>query len=70
MPSLTQKLNLQDGFKFYQSNILKHVAHNFRLYNFPEAIKAPPQSPEFNPVEHIFKDLNSITTTNSKKQLI
>ncbi|GBO38030.1 Transposable element Tc1 transposase [Araneus ventricosus] len=45
---------------FYQDNDLKHTPLNVRLwclYNCPQNLKIPPQSPDLNPIEHIRREL-------------
>ncbi|GBL98161.1 Transposable element Tc1 transposase [Araneus ventricosus] len=45
---------------FYQDNDPKHTALNVRLwcpYNCPQHLKTPPQSPDLNPIEYIWREL-------------
>lgn len=75
LKSSARKCNLHNDFKFYQDNDPKHTALNVRLwllYNCPEIIKTPPQSPDLNPIENIWQELESRIrkhTISSKQQL-
>ncbi|GBM18567.1 Transposable element Tcb1 transposase [Araneus ventricosus] len=45
---------------FYQDNDPKHTPLNVRLwclYNCPQNLKTPPQSPDLNPIEHMSREL-------------
>ncbi|GFU03159.1 transposable element Tc1 transposase [Trichonephila clavipes] len=49
-----QNLGIRDDFIFYQDNDPKLTALNVRLwclYNCPQVMKTPPQSPDLNPIE-------------------
>ncbi|GBN67072.1 Transposable element Tc1 transposase [Araneus ventricosus] len=56
-----QNLAIGNNFFFYQDNDSKHTAPYVRLwclYNCPQNLKTPPQSPYLNPIEHIWKELD------------
>lgn len=51
------KLGLENNFVFMQDNDPKHTAYNTRqwiLYNTPKYFVTPPQSPDINPIEHLW----------------
>ncbi|GBM87928.1 hypothetical protein AVEN_186028-1 [Araneus ventricosus] len=57
-----QNLGIGNNFVYYQDNDPKHTALNVRLwclYNCPQNLKTPPQSPYLNPIEHIWRELES-----------
>ncbi|GBM19829.1 hypothetical protein AVEN_86166-1 [Araneus ventricosus] len=55
-----QNLGTRNNFVFFhQDNDPKPTAHNVRLwclYNYPQNLKTPPQSPDLNPTEHISRE--------------
>jgi len=55
-----ESLRIGSNFKFYQDNDPKHKAYNTRLwllYNCPEVMETPPQSPDINPIENLWDEL-------------
>lgn len=71
------KLELGNNWIFQQDQDPKHTAHiikSWLLYNVPKQLNSPPQSPDLNPIEHIWDYLerqirkHRITNADQLKQ--
>lgn len=79
MKDSAKKLGVENTFIFQQDQDPKHTAiktKEWLLYNAPRRLVTPPQSPDLNPIEHIWHLLDekirkcSITSKSSLKQAL
>ena len=75
----TQKLNLPRDFYFQQDRDPKHMAYIVRqwiIYNTAHTLNTPPQSPDMNPIEHVWNELekrirkHNITSKSELKKVL
>ncbi|CAK9811674.1 Transposable element Tc1 transposase [Anthophora quadrimaculata] len=73
------KLGLLENFYFQQDNDPKHkakIVQEWLLYNIPHMLHTPPQSPDINPIEHLWTEIgkrlqnHNITSKDQLKEKI
>lgn len=53
-------LGIRNSFTFYQDNDPKHkalISQTWLIYNCPHVMETPPQSPDINPIENLWGEL-------------
>ncbi|GFX14897.1 transposable element Tcb2 transposase [Trichonephila clavipes] len=58
----TKKLSMENTFIFQQDNDLNHTARvtkTWLLYHAPRRLETPPQSPDLNPIENLWMNLDT-----------
>ena len=70
-----EKLGLKESFIFQHDNDPKHTSHivkEWLLHNVKNQLNTPPQSPDLNPIEHLWDELQQrirMTPIKSKTEL-
>lgn len=70
-----EKMGILDSFKYYEDNDPKHKARDTQewlLYNVPKILHPPPQSPDLNPIENLWDELDHrvhTTPVSNQKEL-
>ena len=62
MPESAKKLGLGENFYFQHDNDPKHTAHivqQWTAFCLPHFVQTPPQSPDINPIENLWFELES-----------